>query len=161
MENSCGRSGEIEVVTMSSRAERRCEPAKNRLVSRLTSIASSWRTAKRDRRRLIAFDDRMLLDIGLARDDILHGAWWRTKGYPSPQGAAWRVAVWTIVVIMVSLLVALVAPDGSKVDPWRTTSCALFPHGTMVVSSRGLPNSQCSPSFGDCAQITGAPKYGC
>jgi uncharacterized protein YjiS (DUF1127 family) len=144
---------------MSCRAESRDEPAKNRFISRLAGIGASFRGASRDRRLLLAFDDRMLRDIGLARDDVLHGMPKRAAQNSTSPAMAWRISGWTILVVMVSLIVALIAPDGSKVDPLRFTSCALFPQGIMGASIKGVP--KCGVSYGTCRIIPGAPKHVC
>jgi uncharacterized protein YjiS (DUF1127 family) len=144
---------------MSSCAESRCDPAKNRFISRLAGIAKSLRAASRDRWLLLALDDRMLRDIGLARDDVLHGMRGRAPRNSTSQAAAWRISVWTILIVMVSLIVALIGPDGSKVDPLRVTSCALFPQGIMGASNKGVP--KCGVPYGSCRRIPSAPKHVC
>ena len=140
---------------MSSRAENRCELVKNRFISRLGGIAASLRAANRDRRLLLALDDRMLGDIGLARDDVLYGMRARAK----QNSTGWRISVWTILVVLVSLTVALVAPDGSKFDAVRVTSCALFPQGIMGASNKKM--LKCTMPYDGCQQIAGAPKHVC
>jgi uncharacterized protein YjiS (DUF1127 family) len=42
-----------------------------RLPNRLMSRVRRWRSATRTRRLLLDLDDRMLLDIGLSRNDVL------------------------------------------------------------------------------------------
>jgi hypothetical protein len=101
----------------------------------------------------------MLRDIGLGRDDILYGMRGRAAQNSTSQAAEWRISAWTILVIVVSMIVALVAPDGSKVDPLRVTSCALFPQGMMDASNRGVP--KCGVAYGSCRTIPGAPKHVC
>lgn len=148
------------MVTMNCRAESRDEPAgKIRFLSRLAGIVRSLRTANRDRRLLPALDDRMLGDIGLAREHVLHGVRVRTSG--NSQATALRISVLTIFVVLVSLAVALVAPDTSKVDPLRFASCAWFPQGIMGGSNRWVMNRRCNPPYGGCRQIAGAPKHVC
>ena len=144
---------------MSCRAESRGEPAKNRFISRLAGIGASLRGASRDRRLLLAFDDRMLRDIGLARDDVLHGMPKHAAQNSTSRAMAWRISGWTILVIMVSLIVALIAPDGSKVGPLRVTSCALFPQGIMGASIKGM--QKCGVPDGTCGMIPGTPKHAC
>ena len=144
---------------MNSRAESRREPTKTaRFISRLAKVAWSLRTANRDRRLLFALDDRMLGDIGLAREDVLHGVRGRSA---NSQGTAWRVSLWTMLVVLVSLLVVLVAPDGSKVDPLRMASCSWFAQGIMGGSNKWVLNRRCNPPYGGCRQIAGAPKHIC
>jgi uncharacterized protein YjiS (DUF1127 family) len=147
---------------MSCPAESRREPDKNRFTSRLASIASSSRVANRDRRLLLALDDRMLGDIGLAREDLLPGRLLRSKENLHPQASAWGASVWTVIVVIVSLLVVLIAPDGSKVDPLKVASCAVFPRGMISGRNEGGVNKHCRPyPYGGCRQIIGAPKHGC
>jgi uncharacterized protein YjiS (DUF1127 family) len=144
---------------MSCRAESRCEPDKNRFISRLARVAASLRAASRDRRLLLAFDDRMLGDIGLERDDVVYGMRSRAAPHSTPQTRGWQVSAWTIVIVMISLIVALVAPDGSKVDPVRVTSCALFAQGMMGASNKGM--QRCAVPYSGCRGIARAPKHVC
>jgi hypothetical protein len=105
-------------------------------------------------------DDRMLGDIGLARGDVLQGV--RVKDDAAARRAtAWRFSFLTIVVVMISLAVVLVAPDGTKVDPLRVTSCALFPQGIMGASNKWVLNRRCNPPYDSCRQTAGAPKHVC
>jgi len=142
-------------------AEGRCGPAaKDRLIARLVKTAWSLRTAARDRRVLLAMDDRMLGDIGLARGDVLQGV--RVKDDAAARRAtAWRFSFLTIVVVMISLAGVLVAPDGTKVDSLRVTSCALFPQGIMGASNKWVLNRRCNPPYDSCRQTAGAPKHVC
>lgn len=144
---------------MSSRTESRCEPAKNRFISRLGGIAASLRAANRDRRLLFALDDRMLADIGLARDDVVYGMRDEAAQSATSRTTGWRISVGTILIVLVSLVVALFAPDGSKVDAVRVTSCALFQQGIVTASNKRI--FKCPVRYEGCRRIAGVPKHVC
>lgn len=144
---------------MSSRTESRCEPAKNRFISRLGGIAASLRAANRDRRLLFALDDRMLADIGLARDDVVYGMRDEAAQSATSRTTGWRISVGTILIVLVSLVVALFAPDGSKVDAVRVTSCALFQQGIVAASNKRM--FKCPVRYEGCRRIAGVPKHVC
>jgi hypothetical protein len=108
---------------------------------------------------LLGLDDRMLRDIGLARDDVVYGMRRRAARNATPQIRGWQISAWTILIVVVSLIVALVAPDGSKVDPVRVTSCAFFAQGMMGAGNKWV--SKCAAPYNDCRGIAGAPKHVC
>jgi uncharacterized protein YjiS (DUF1127 family) len=98
-----------------------------RLPSRLISRLKRWRSAARTRRLLLELDDRMLLDIGLARSDVL----FPPRAVRCPQSPARKLTplatmIMTVLVVVGSLAVVMVAGKKEAVQPMQLASCALF-----------------------------------
>jgi uncharacterized protein YjiS (DUF1127 family) len=103
-------------------------PAKRaRLPSRLIGRIRRWRSAARTRRLLLDLDDRMLLDIGLSRSDLL----FPPHAIRCGQSSARRLTplatmIMTVIVVVGSFAMVVVVGKREAVQPMQLASCALF-----------------------------------
>jgi uncharacterized protein YjiS (DUF1127 family) len=98
-------------------------PLPNRLISRVRR----WQSAARTRRLLLDLDDRMLLDIGLSRSDVLFPP--RAIGFgrsSAPRLTPLATMIMTVLVVVGSFAIAMVAGNKEAARPMQLASCALF-----------------------------------
>ena len=113
-------------------------PLPNRLMSRVRR----WHSAARTRRLLLDLDDRMLLDIGLSRSDVLFPP--RAIGFgPSaapgmsaPKLTPLATMIMTVLVVVGSFAMAMVAGNKEAAKPMQLASCALFESHCLAGSVR-------------------------
>jgi uncharacterized protein YjiS (DUF1127 family) len=97
------------------------------LPNRLMNRVRRWQSAARTRRLLLELDDRMLLDIGLSRSDVLFPP--RAIGFgPSYARKLTPLAtmIMTVLVVIASIAMSMVAGNREAARPMQLASCALF-----------------------------------
>jgi uncharacterized protein YjiS (DUF1127 family) len=97
------------------------------LPNRLTSRVRRWQSAARTRRLLLDLDDRLLLDIGLSRSDVLFPP--RAIGFgqsSAPKLTPLATMIMTVLVVVGSLAMVMVAGNREAARPMQLASCALF-----------------------------------
>jgi uncharacterized protein YjiS (DUF1127 family) len=97
------------------------------LPNRLMNRVRRWRSAARTRRLLLDLDDRMLLDIGLSRSDVLFPP--RAIEFePSYARKLTPLAtmIMTVLVVIGSFAMVMVAGNREAARPMQLASCALF-----------------------------------
>jgi uncharacterized protein YjiS (DUF1127 family) len=95
--------------------------------NRLMSRVQRWHSAARTRRLLLDLDDRMLLDIGLSRSDVLFPP--RAIGFGqsvAPKLTPLATMIMTILVVVGSFAMVMVAGNREAAKPMQLASCALF-----------------------------------
>jgi uncharacterized protein YjiS (DUF1127 family) len=98
-------------------------PLPNRLMSRVRH----WRSAARTRRLLLDLDDRLLRDIGLSRSELLFPPRAFGFGQPSaPKLTPLATMIMTVLVVVGSLAMVMVAGNRETARPMQLASCALF-----------------------------------
>jgi uncharacterized protein YjiS (DUF1127 family) len=98
-----------------------------RLPSRLISRFRRWRSAARTRRLLLDLDDRMLLDIGLSRSDVFFPRRAFGLGQPSaPKLTPFATMIMTVLVVLGSFAIVMLAGNREPARPIQIASCALF-----------------------------------
>ena len=98
-----------------------------RLPSRLIARVRRWRTAARTRRLLLDLDDRMLLDIGLTRSDVLFPPRAARSKHPAARKLTpLATMIMTVLVVVGSFAMVLVAGKRESAQPLQLASCALF-----------------------------------
>ena len=98
-----------------------------RLPNRLTSRVRRWRGATRTRRLLLDLDDRMLLDIGLSRNDVLFPP--RAIGFGqsyAPKLTPLATMILTVLVVVGSCAMVMVAGNRERTQPMQFATCTLF-----------------------------------
>jgi uncharacterized protein YjiS (DUF1127 family) len=117
---------------MICRNETSCRPAEIKRTSGFTQRLRRWRDSARDHRTLLALDDRLLRDIGMTREDILFGLRRGDRLLRSlDRNPSVKTMLWTVIVVLCSLAVAVLAPKQEPAHPLKVASCALFHPGIM------------------------------
>ena len=98
-----------------------------RLPARLIGRVRRWRSAVRTRRLLLDLDDRMLLDIGLTRSDVL----FPSRAARCTHATARKITplatmIMTILVVVGSFAMVMVVGTHEPARPLQLASCALF-----------------------------------
>jgi uncharacterized protein YjiS (DUF1127 family) len=130
---------------------------------RLARLVQDWRKARQDRKLLLTFNRRMLEDIGLRKNEFSSG-FALSNASPSsrhgPASTAVRFTLLTLAIVICATIVAAVAPESSRFDPVKLTSCALFPEGTTIGGYR-LASHACRPTLADCATSSRVSRRAC
>jgi uncharacterized protein YjiS (DUF1127 family) len=91
-----------------------------------------WRDSARDHRKLLSLDDWLLRDIGVTREDILFGLRNSDRLLRSlDRNPSVKTMLWTVIVVLCSLAVAVLAAKQEPAHPLKVASCALFHPGIM------------------------------
>lgn len=110
---------------MTCRTETSCSSAENKRFNRFVQHIRRWRIATRDHRALLALDDWILRDIGVTREEILSGLCIGDRLLRSlNRSPPVKTMLWTVVVVVGSLAVAVFAAKHEPVDPLAVASCA-------------------------------------
>jgi uncharacterized protein YjiS (DUF1127 family) len=98
-----------------------------RLPARMISRVRRWRSTARTRRLLLDLDDRMLLDIGLTRRDVLFPSRAARCSLPATRKLTpLATMIMTILVVVGSFAMVMVAGKREPAQPLQLASCALF-----------------------------------
>lgn len=98
-----------------------------RLPIRLISRVRRWRSAARTRRLLLDLDDRMLLDIGLTRSDVLFPQRAARNQHPAARKLSpLATMIMTVLVVVGSFAMVVFAGKREAAQPLHAASCALF-----------------------------------